>query len=236
MKELTAKQLAIFEMRKSVEVGGRGLRLEEIARELGISTPVVSKAIGVICRKLGLKRGERPWEERGGVRDEDHAEKVAGAIDAAADVVSKTQREAIERVNESLKAAGVPDRISDATVRRMLVKYAGVVTVKKQINTSEILKTIDEELDLISSYIDDQVVSQASLRDLAMSKAALIEKRALLRGEPTQIISDLERRKLTELLPLLTHEMARRGITVEGVAERVDEVKEVVPVDAKETA
>jgi hypothetical protein len=39
----------------------------------------------------------------------------------------------------------------------------------------------------------------------------MIEKRNLLRGEPTAIISDHERKKLHELLPALLEEAKRRG-------------------------
>lgn len=212
VKELTAKQQVVWDMRRPIEEGGRGLTMRQIGTELGISTPVVHKSVKVIRKKLGLGLVDGRKE----IEDDYHPVRVAAALDAASDVISKTQKEAIERVNASLKEAGIPDRVSAATVKRMLVKYAGVVTVKKQINTNEILKTINEELHLISSYIDDKVVSEASLRDLAMAKAALIEKRALLRGEPTQIVSDLERKHLNELLPLLSLEMQRRGITIQG--------------------
>ena len=59
-------------------------------------------------------------------------------------------------------------------------------------------------------------MAEASARDLMLGMSALVEKRQLLRGEPTQIISDLERKRLTELLPLLSFEMQRRGITYDG--------------------
>jgi hypothetical protein len=52
----------------------------------------------------------------------------------------------------------------------------------------------------------------------------MIEKRQLLRGEPTQIISDAERKKLHELLPLAIAEAQRRGLTLDGqVTERIIE-------------
>ncbi len=47
----------------------------------------------------------------------------------------------------------------------------------------------------------------------------MVEKRQLLRGEATVIVSDLERKKLNELLPLLIAEGQRRGITIEGEAK-----------------
>jgi hypothetical protein len=47
----------------------------------------------------------------------------------------------------------------------------------------------------------------------------LIEKRQLLSGAPTVIVSDLERKKLNELLPLLIAEGQRRGICGKATIE-----------------
>ena len=78
------------------------------------------------------------------------------------------------------------------------------------------METIDKEIGLVSSYIDDFVCAGANLRDLGLVKAALIEKRNLLKEEPTIIMSDAERAKLADLLPLLIEEGKRRGIIIEG--------------------
>ncbi len=185
--KLTPKQQATFDLKE------QGKTREEIAGLMGVSINVVRKTLVVCYRKLGISPGK-----------------------AAADPLAKTQLQAIERMNAELLASGIPEKVSVAMVKRMRVKYAGVVTLRKQQTTQELVKSIEEDIYLISSYIDDKVVSEASLRDLAMAKAALIEKRALLRGEPTQILSDLERRKLNELLPLAIAEAQRRGLTVEG--------------------
>ena len=65
-------------------------------------------------------------------------------------------------------------------------------------------------------FFDDKVMAEASARDIMLGIGVMIEKRNLLRGEPTAIISDHERKKLHELLPALIAESKRRGITVEG--------------------
>jgi DNA-binding CsgD family transcriptional regulator len=205
--KLTAKQQATFDLKE------QGKTREEIAGIMGVSVNVVRKNLVVCYRKLGIS----PGKGHGSTAIEYRKPEVAAAaIEAAADPVAKTQREAIERVNAALLASGIPEKVSEAMVKRMRVKYAGAVTVKKQVTTQELVKSLEENLYLIDSYIDDKVVSEASLRDLAMAKAALIEKRQLLRGEPTQILSDLERKKLNELLPLAIAEAQRRGLTVEG--------------------
>lgn len=223
-RALTARQAAMWALKQA------GRTRPEIARELGVSVPVVSKTLTRCRAKLGcpgvkgLSNEARERSKRNRGSEHRRPEVAAAAIEAASDPTSPTRKAAIERVNRELAAAGVPERVSAAVVRRMLVRYGGVVAAKRQITTAEILRTIDEELDLISTYIDDKVVAEANLRDLALAKAALIEKRALLRGEPTQIVSDHERKKLHELLPLMIEEARRRGLTIPGtVTEKVVE-------------
>lgn len=222
MKELTVKQQRIWDLKRPIAEGGQGKTYTEIAAIIGISQPVVSKTLTVIYKKLGIKNGRERAAAAHSI-EVTKPEAVAAAIDAASDPTAETQRAAIARVNAELKAAGIPDRVNEALVRRMRVKYGNAITIKKQQTTNEILQSIDEEIHLISSYIDDKVASEASLRDLGMVKAALLEKRQLLKGEPTQIISDHDRKKLHDYLPVLAAEMARRGIaTVEGtVTEKV---------------
>ena len=74
----------------------------------------------------------------------------------------------------------------------------------------------EEKLHMIRHYMDDKTMAEASARDLGLIAGVLIEKRQLLRGEPTQIISDHERRKIHELMPELVAEAKRRGLTVDG--------------------
>lgn len=220
-KPLTAKQQAVWDLRRPVEEGGLGKTITETAVMLGISQPVVSKYMVTIRKKLGITDA-MARANIAKLTENKHPEVAAAAIEAAADPTAQSQKEAIERVNEELKRAGIGTKVSDALVRRMRVRYGNAITLKKQIGTNEILKTIEEEVHLISSYIDDKVVAEASLRDLALAKTALLEKRQLLKGEPTQIITDGDRKKLHEYLPSLMAEMQRRGITVEGqVTEKV---------------
>ncbi len=73
-------------------------------------------------------------------------------------------------------------------------------------------------------YLDDKVAGEASARDLAMGISQLVEKQQLLRGMPTAITSDLERKKMLELAPLLIAEAQRRGITIEGQVREVTDV------------
>ena len=62
-----------------------------------------------------------------------------------------------------------------------------------------------------------------------MGTAQLIEKRQLLKGEPTQIISVDERKTLNQLLPLLIVEAQRRNVEIPGavVEKTIEKVLEL---------
>ena len=209
MKKLTARQKQLWDLKE------QGLSRDAIAQELGMRSQSAGNMITVIRKKLGLnisKNEPRP----GGTMEVKNPDVVAAAIEAASDPLSKSKAEAIDKVNQMLKAAGIPGRVSKALMRRMSVKYADVVTVKKQLTQSEILKQLDENISLCNEYIDDAVMSSATLKDLAYAKGIFLEKRQLLRGEPTQIISDAERKQLMELFPKVIAEGRRRGLLIEG--------------------
>lgn len=226
---LTPHEEHLRRMRLPADQGGEGKTPAEAAAALGLTTQSVYNMWTRINRKLGIPKMEKAEQLALASRasgeqnliEHRNPEVAAAGFAAAADPTAESYNAAIERANAELAAAGIPGKVSQALVRRMRVKYAGAVTAVRAINTSEILKTIEEKLDLVGGYIDDKVVSEANFRDLALGFAALTEKRNLLRGEPTAIISNLDREKLHALIPSMIAEARRRGITVDGqVTER----------------
>ena len=205
---LTLKQQAVYDMKVA------GKTRKEIAHILGISEPVVSKTLQSAYRKLGLTRRQRPG--RVDSTEFTNPEVAAAAIEAAADPSAPSLTEAINRVNAQLKAAGLPDKVSERLIRRLRVKYADAVTSTRELKTNEILQMLGQKIDLAAFYLDDKVMAEASARDLMLGAGVLIEKRNLLRGEPTQILSDKERKTIHELMPELLAEAKRRGLTVDG--------------------
>lgn len=206
MKALTARQQAMWDSKEA------GRSNKEIADGLGISINNVSKTLTIIRAKLGIK-----GKIGGGTGIEDKSPVIAAAaMEAASDPAADSMKAAIDRVNEQLKAAGVPGKVSAALVRRMTVKFANGVTATKELRTNDILEILGNRIDLAASYLDDKVMAEASARDLMLGLGVLIEKRNLLRGEPTAIISDHDRKKVHELLPMLYAEAKRRSLTVEG--------------------
>lgn len=226
---ITPHEENILRMRRPVAEGGDGKTAREVAAELGITLQNVYNTCSLARRKLGIPKMEKAEQfalaakasnEQAHIENR-NPEVAAAAFDAASDPLAESQRAAIDRVNDELQRAGIPGKVSQAIVRRMRVRYGNAITVKRALTTNEILKGIDEQIFLIDSYIDDKVCAESNLRDLGLVKAALLEKRNLLRGEPTQIISDSERKKMIELMGPLVTEMSRRGFTVDGEAKRV---------------
>ena len=79
---------------------------------------------------------------------------------------------------------------------------------------------VDKRLSQIGEILDKddlfaEKVRKASFKDITVAEAILVDKWLLLNNEPTQIISHEERRKMDELLPALTAELARRGVKAE---------------------
>jgi DNA-binding CsgD family transcriptional regulator len=208
-KALTAKQQQVYDLTRPVSEGGQGKTRAEAAAILGISAPVVSKTLQACYKKLGLKRvrGEMQTTE---VK---RPEVVAAVMDCATnpDVELK-----LGKLREAYREAGLPIGAAEALIKRLRVKFFGAITATRNLKTQEILDLLGQKIHLALQYMDDKVMGEASFRDLALGTTAMIEKRQLLRGEPTQIISDAERAKLHELLPMAIAEAKRRGLTVEG--------------------
>ena len=216
MKGLTAKQQAIHDLRSE----GKGTA--EIARLLGISGPVVRKTVVVINRKLGISFSkEEALVRRVEAAAAAHLIENKAPVRAAAILDALTEVEPYQKIKEAFAACGLPKAPSEALIHRLRVKYAGPMEVVRALKTAEILDLLNKRVHLGLLYLDDKVMAEASARDLMLGISSMIEKRQLLRGEPTQIIADADRRKLNELLPALIEEGRRRGITIPGVATRV---------------
>ena len=113
--------------------------------------------------------------------------------------------------------------------------------------TQELQEACDAALAAIRGKIDDKVLSaasaeisymalwrlahdpgiwnRASVKDLAAVAGMMVDKRQLLRGEPTQVIKIQDVRKLDEMAKALHEEMERRGMLVDVTPEKGDASK-----------
>jgi len=204
MESLAPKQAEIWTLKQA------GKTNKEIATVVDCSENVVRKQLTTIYRKIGIKGGRDELSKRS-LTEIHRPEQAAVLIDAATDPLGK-----YGRIAEAIRECGLPPSTGEAFLRRLRTRYAPVARAAKEFKTRDIVSRIDEKLELAFEYMDEKVIGEASFRDLAMSSSALIEKRQLLLGEPTQVVDFNSRLKLNELLPAMIAEARRRNITIEG--------------------
>lgn len=211
-RPLTAQQERIRVMRLPVAEGGEGMTVAAVAAALGISMNSVEKTGTVINKKLGIINARGAGLISGPALGVEHNDpgRAAAVIEAAGAIPG------LERVKEAIAASGLPRPVADSLIRRLAVKYNGVVTAVRNLKKHELSELLGNKIHLMLSYIDDKSAADANVRDLSLGAAQLIEKKQLVDGQPTVILSDADRKRLHELLPALIAEGRRRGITIEG--------------------
>ncbi len=118
--------------------------------------------------------------------------------------------------------AGLNTSTTRAIVKRLRRDHPTMLAHVRGIKTKDILAAIEEKLALGLDALTKEKMDEASARDLAVVISILVEKRQLLRGEPTQILSMEERKHMSDILPMLLKEAERRGMTIEGDYEAVE--------------
>lgn len=128
--------------------------------------------------------------------------------------------------------AGFSSQIISGMLKRLKAQHQPVARELKNLTTSKMIQQLNEKIGMALEYMDDFSFSNASLRDLTIGLGILIEKKQLLSGEPTQILSVEERKNINELLPYLIKETNRRGITIEHVPG--EPVRTILPAEVQE--
>lgn len=122
------------------------------------------------------------------------------------------------------EACGLPKGTARHIADRLRTRYLPVTEKIKEFTTASLLEKIESKLPMLLDGITQEKVTDSALREIAVAFGVLAEKRQLLKGEPTQILSHAERQNLNELLPSLVHEAKRRGITIDVDYEEVPNV------------
>ena len=118
--------------------------------------------------------------------------------------------------------AGLDPAVMARMLDRVKSKYQPVLGEMRTVKTQGILAKIEDRLDRALDYLDDLALAGASAKDLAIIVGILAEKRQLLRGEPTHIMSSTERMSVNELVPALLREAEKRGLTVQNDDKMID--------------
>jgi len=171
-------------------------------------------------REDGKLVEKKQWRTPGQEHRAKHGKKPIEARDGelAAEVVFEgmSAGEKIDRFMEVSEACGMPKAMALALKKRMETRYIPATETLRNVQTSQLINYLDDRALKALEYMDDAVFAEANLRDLAVSMGILIEKRQLLRGEPTQILSIEERQNVNELIPQIIHEAKRRGMTIDS--------------------
>ena len=152
-------------------------------------------------------------------------ETIAGLIDWAT-----------EPYGTFIKAAedlGLAPQVVKRMMERIKSKYQPVLGPLQDVKTKDLVALLEDRAHRALLYLDDQALAKASAKDLAIIAGITIEKRNLLRGEPTQILSVEERHTLNELIPLIVAEGERRNMTIDLTADEVQVIPDTQRLKAR---
>ena len=130
--------------------------------------------------------------------------------------------EPLSNLTAAAEECGVPPAVMKRLVRRFNSEYQPMMSEMKAFKTSDITKKIEDKAMRALDWLDDYKMAQASAKDLAIIVGILLEKRQLMRGEPTHIFSTTERMSLNELVPMMVKEANRRGMELSHEGDMID--------------
>jgi len=119
------------------------------------------------------------------------------------------------RLKDAMVGAGVNPHFIRKFLQRLGGKSGEIFSHAEEITTKKLLRLLDEKALMALESMDEMSFLEAPLRDKAVALGIILEKRQLLSGEPTAILSVEERRHLDELIPMLMAEAQRRGHVID---------------------
>lgn len=135
--------------------------------------------------------------------------------DKVADTLIDINSPDFSGIESTAKRLGLPENIIRALKGRLRARLQPLGQALRENTTKGFLAQMEDRLDRALHYLDDYALSGATAKDLAVIIGILTEKRQLLRGEPTAILSSEERVTLNALIPVVVREAQRRGITID---------------------
>lgn len=141
----------------------------------------------------------------------------------AGQVLEAHLRDPTARVYDLAKDMGLPEGVVQGLIRRWKSRYLGLKVELQSHTQDEFRELIEDRLFRVLTNMDDAMIAGASMRDLTHAMDKLMTARQLIRGEPTAIITVDDRRQMNRIFPLLAQEMQRRGLTIEGEAQTVED-------------
>jgi hypothetical protein len=203
---VTNRERMVWELRNAVDPP---LSWEKIGEKLEISP---EKAFALYASAQAKTEQKERKEERKGL---DHALAEKTRPEQAAIAIDKLTEPFGERFKQICLDSGLPMRTTEALQQRLKGRYTAVRKEIENVKTADLLALTSEKAKMIIEAVDEEDIMAAGLRDKAVAYGILIDKRQLLSGEPTQILSFEERRHLDTIVPLLLREAQRRGLVID---------------------
>lgn len=145
--------------------------------------------------------------------------------EAAAELIALIAENPGDSITRLADACGLNPATARELVKRLETRFQPVLEEAKRVTTDSLVELIEEKLPLLLKSINQKKVDDATLRDIAVAFGVLAEKRQLLKGEPTQIMTYQERQNMNEIGPELLKEMERRGMVVDVSFQEVPTVQ-----------
>ncbi len=115
---------------------------------------------------------------------------------------------------ERFKKAGIACGYDPDTMARLAARCQGMPLSAKgriRLDDQELVAAIEVRLADVLEYFDDHALAKMSGRDLMVALGILIDKRQLLKGQPTEITKREDVTKLDAFLEEVAEELKRRG-------------------------
>ena len=116
---------------------------------------------------------------------------------------------------ELMKRAGVPAELAGQVAARIDANTGNAAPIPERLDSAYFLEMTEQKLAKFLRALDDQTIASMTGNDLVKAVSVFIEKRALLRGEPTQIVSHRDRQRIDEVIKMLWESAQKRGITLD---------------------
>lgn len=170
-------------------------------------------------------------------RTQRHRNKAIEEIDPekAGELLALLTEPSEVRLAEIAKSLDLPQQMVARFLEVMRTSCLAFYEQAREVSANEFLPLIDTRAKQLLQFMTPEKMAKAGIRDQAFAFSVLMEKRQLLRGEPTQILSVDDRRQMSALMPFMLKEAERRGLMADVVTVEAEEADEPLAIVTPQT-
>ena len=187
--------------------------------ERDLSVSAINATLSVCKKKLhrNARKAHRAEAKIGKELHGDAFERMEP--DRAADLMVAVTDKMQAKLAQTARDCGVPSAVAQAVNTRLRTKFGAFREGMENIQNKEITLLFDDFIRRALNSITDEDIEDAPMKDRMTAVAIAFDKRQILRGEPTQIVSIAEMEHVDKLAQALLKESQRRGIVYDINAE-----------------